>query len=118
MITLKSVFLTTGGNNFHYHQIGNVLESNSSIRQFFFLVLIAENKIKKIQLFFQNTLHSSGNLDGRARCRHCQNKINVEKNKRWIKRVKKKICQDTLISNGAFLRSFSIRNTKNPSFKP
>lgn len=90
MITLKSVFLTTGGNNFHYHQIGNVLESNSSIRQFFFLVLIAENKIKKIQLFFQNTLHSSGNLDGRARCRHCQNKINVEKNKRWIKRVKKK----------------------------
>lgn len=36
MITLKSVFLTTGGNNFHYHQIGKVLEGNSSIRQFFF----------------------------------------------------------------------------------
>lgn len=77
MITLKSVFLSTGGNNFHYHQIGKVLEGNSSIRNFFFLVLMSENKKKENQttFFFQNTLQSSGKLDGKARCRHCQNKM-------------------------------------------
>lgn len=47
MITLKSAFLTTGGNNFHYHQIVKVLEGNSSIKQPFSQFLCQKKKIKK-----------------------------------------------------------------------